>query len=350
MINIKNIYWMLAYAFRALNEKNIEKMNKESFDNIYELFSVMLTQELSKQIKRGLNKDYILKKEELTGLKGKMLITESIKKNSLMKSKVMCEYDEYSNNLYLNKIIKTAGIYLLKSNKIKDKKKLKKLRSILVYLIDVDEIETKNINWYSIRYNKNNLSYKMLINISYLILEGLLLNKNDGTIYFKDFIDDQKMHRLYEKFILEYYKYHHRELNPSVPQIKWNVEENEFISLLPKMQTDIVLTDKENKKKLIIDAKYYSKEYQRNPLFNKETYRSNNLYQIFTYVKNEDKNRTGNILGMLLYAKTENNDNFNSEFNMDGNKIIVSNLDLSKKFTVVSNKLEEIVNWFKSIK
>lgn len=348
MINVKNIYWMLAYAFRILNERNIEKMDKESFENIYELFSVMLTQELNKQIKRGLNKDYILKDEELGGLKGKILITESIKKNSFIKSKAICEYDEYSVNSYLNRIIKTAAMYLLKSNKIKDNEKVKKLRNTLAYLNGVNELDRKNINWSSIKYNKNNSSYKILTNISYLILDGLLLDKEDGTFDFRNYIDDQKMHRLYEKFILEYYKYHHKELKPSVPQIKWNVEENEFVCLLPKMQTDIVLDY--NDKKLIIDAKYYSNEYQKNPLFNKDTYRSNNLYQIFTYVKNEDKNRIGNIFGMLLYAKTENSEDINSEFNMDGNTIIVSNLDLSKDFIIVSNKLEEIAKWFKNKK
>ena len=48
------------------------------------------------------------------------------------------------------------------------------------------------------------------------------------------------------------------------------------------MQTDIHL-QKENDV-LIIDAKYYSHTTQSQ--FNKNTIHSNNLYQIFTYVKN----------------------------------------------------------------
>jgi len=50
------------------------------------------------------------------------------------------------------------------------------------------------------------------------------------------------------------------------------------------MQLDIMLTDGENT--LIIDAKYYAKTLQER--FDKRTIHSNNLYQIFTYVKNQD--------------------------------------------------------------
>ncbi|MDD4035737.1 MAG: 5-methylcytosine-specific restriction endonuclease system specificity protein McrC [Bacilli bacterium] len=345
MISVNNIYWMLAYALRNIKEDKIEEMSSETFENIYELFSVMLVQELSKQIKRGLHKEYILKSEELINIRGKMLFTESIKNNSFIKNKIVCEFDEYSLDSKLNRIVKTAGFYLIKSNKINDKEKIRKLKKVLCFLSDVSLIDRKDIQWSLIRYNKNNLSYKILINISYLILDGLLICKQDGNIEFLNYIDDQKLYTLYEKFVLEYYRYHHPELNPGLPQIKWDIDEKEcLLDLLPKMQTDIVLTN--NDQKLIIDAKYYSNIFQNNPLYDKNTFKSNNLYQIYTYVKNEDKEKTGNICGLLLYAKTDENDIVWNEYNMDGNIIIIANIDLSKTFDLVKNKLESIVDWF----
>ena len=339
-ISIKNIYWMLAYAFRSLNEKNISKINAEQFENIYDLFIVMITQELSKQIKRGINKEYILVNEELSNLKGKLLINESLKRNSLIKNKMICEYDEYSVNSYLNRIIKTTCIYLIKSNKVSDKQKIIKLKKLLVFLDDVDTLDLNSIQWNNIKYNKNNASYRLLVNLCYLILDGLIITKEDGKLEFKNYIDEQKIHKLYEKFILEYYKYHHKELNASVPQIKWNIDSDNFIEFLPKMQTDIVL--KFQNKTLIIDAKYYSNIFQNNPLYDKNSFHSHNLYQIYTYVKNEDKNKTGNVEGLLLYAKSDKNDNIEAQYNMDGNIISVSNIDLSKDFNCVKEKLESI--------
>lgn len=74
--------------------------------------------------------------------------------------------------------------------------------------------------------------------------------------------------------------------------------------MLPVMQTDITLTKGE--KTLIIDAKYYSSTLQQH--YDRMTIYSNNLYQIFTYVKNKEvelKDKPHEISGMLLYAKTD---------------------------------------------
>ena len=156
MINIKNIYWMLAYAFNNLNEADTKLIDKEEFDNIYDLFCVMLTQEISKLIKRGLFKEYITTTDEISSLKGKILLNDSIKKNSQKKMKMYCEFDVYSENIYLNQIIKTAAMYLIYSKKITDKVKIKKLKNVLNYLRDVDTVSIKTIKWNSIRYTKNN--------------------------------------------------------------------------------------------------------------------------------------------------------------------------------------------------
>ena len=40
--------------------------------------------------------------------------------------------------------------------------------------------------------------------------------------------------------------------------------------------------------------------FQKNLLYDKETLHSNNLYQIFTYVKNADKFNSGDVSGMHL--------------------------------------------------
>lgn len=343
MINIKNIYWMLAYAFQNIDFDNAKKMSSESFDNIYDLFCVMLTQGISKQIKRGLNKEYVVKDEEISGVKGKILLTDTIKTNSLKNKKIICEFDEYSENSYLNRIIKTVAFYIIKSEKVKDINKKNNLKKVLLYFKDVDLLDVKLIQWNLIKYNKNNASYKFLVNISKFILEGLLINKKSGNIEFFDFLDDQELYHLYEKFILEYFRYHYPELRASSPQVKWNLQEENFIEFLPKMQTDIVV--KYNNKELIIDAKYYSKSLQKQ--YNKETYRNNNINQIFTYVKNEDYKNTGDVSGMLLYAKTESENLGWQEMKLTNNIFIITDLDLSSEFSAVQDKMNKIANWIK---
>ena len=343
-ISIKNYYWMLAYAFDSISESDYAKIQSEEFENVYELLCIILTIELNKQIKRGLNKAYISTEEETGNIRGKININKSIKNLSFINKKLVVEYDEYSINSELNKIVKTAGLFLIRSNKIKTTKYINELKRCLKYLNDVSEIKPSLIKWSSIRYDRNNSTYRMLINVSYFILNGLLSTTDDGQYQFNNYIDDRKMHRLYEKFILGYYKYHYKNiLDASAPAIDW-ITDNE--RMLPGMFSDIVLYDKESGKKLIIDAKYYSNAIQENEYYNRETFKSNNLYQIFTYVKNEDKLKDGTVSGMLLYAKTDNNDIIDEQYNMDGNIIRVCNLDLSVDFQHVRDRLNSFVEWF----
>lgn len=155
------------------------------------------------------------------------------------------------------------------------------------------------------------------------------------------FVDEQRMCRLYEKFILEYYSRHYPELSVSASQIPWSLDDG-IGTMLPVMQSDIHL--QRGNTVLIIDAKYYSHTTQSQ--FDKHTIHSNNLYQIFTYVKNrsyqfgEEKNT---VSGMLLYAKTEEEIQPDNVYQMHGSQISVKTLDLNQPFAEIANQMDRIV-------
>ena len=112
--------------------------------------------------------------------------------------------------------------------------------------------------------------------------------------------------------------------------------------MLPKMQTDIMLSQGQNV--LIIDAKYYSHMTQTQYGIN--TLHSNNLYQIFTYVKNKEfelRNCKHTVSGMLLSAQTDEDVIPNSSYQMSGNQITVRTLDLNQKFSKIAEELDDIV-------
>jgi 5-methylcytosine-specific restriction enzyme subunit McrC len=96
-------------------------------------------------------------------------------------------------------------------------------------------------------------------------------------------------------------------------------------------------------KTLIIDAKYYAHTTQVQ--YDVHTLHSNNLYQIFTYVKNK-ATKGGEISGMLLYAKTDEEIYPNNEYHMSGNKVTVRTLDLNCDFEIISAQLNEIASSF----
>ena len=252
---------------------------------------------------------------------------------------MICSYDEFSENSYMNRIIKSTMELLLRSDISKSRKK--DLRKLLVYFGNIDSIDIYSINW-KLNYNRNNQTYRMLISICYLVIKGLLQTNSDGTTRLMDFLDEQRMCRLYEKFILEYYRKEYPQLTANASQIPWALDDD-FDDMLPVMQTDIMLTYK--KQVLIIDAKYYSHTTQTQ--YDTRTIHSNNLYQIFTYVKNleaELKETEHTVSGMLLYAQTDEVYQPNNTYIMSGNKISVRTLDLNRDFSEIASQLNGIVS------
>ena len=337
MIPIKNIYYMLSYAFQMLNEQGYKNLATEDFDNAGDLCAAILIRGISYQLKRGLGCEYISETDTISAIRGKIEITESIKNQSMIRSQMVCTYDEFSVNSPLNQIIKSTVMLLLKADISKARKK--ELRKLMVYFDDVSVVDVRSINW-SINYNRNNQTYRLLITICYLVVKGLLQSKSDGFVKMMDFLDEQRMCRLYEKFILEYYKKHYPQIRTAASQIDWALDDG-IGTMLPTMQSDIMLSYQKGEidKTLIIDAKYYAHTTQVQ--YDVHTLHSNNLYQIFTYVKNK-ATKGGEVAGMLLYAKTDEEIYPNNEYQMSGNKITVRTLDLNCEFENIAAQLDEI--------
>ncbi|MBP7185394.1 MAG: 5-methylcytosine-specific restriction endonuclease system specificity protein McrC [Ruminococcus sp.] len=337
MIPIKNIFYMLAYAFSTLNSQGYKKIETEEFENVADLCSAILIKGVSSQIKQGLNKDYLERDEAISSLRGKIDITQSIKEHTILRRQMYCCFDEFSTNSYMNQILKTTMGLLLRSNISLSRKK--ELRRLLVYFADVDTLDINSIDWHQ-RYNRNNQTYRMLISICYLVIKGLLQTQADGSTKLMDFLDDQHMHRLYEKFILEYYRKEFPDIKNSSPQIPWQIDDGYF-DMLPVMQSDVVLEYRD--KILIIDAKYYSHNLQIH--YDSQSIHSGNLYQIFTYTKNKslEAGSDKEVSGLLLYAKTDDFIQPDQEYSMSGNTIGVKSLDLDCDFNGIKQQLNNLV-------
>lgn len=339
-IFIKNIYYMLSYAFQLLNQKDDELIEKESFDNIHNLFAAILSRGIAVQLKQGIYREYISKQEELPVMRGKINIQGTVKDRMQHKQLLSCEYDELSENNLFNQILKSTLEILMKSDYV-EREYTNLLRKQMLFFSEIDTIDLTDVRWSSLRFHRNNQSYRMLISVCQLISEGMLLTTDKGDYRIARFIDDQRMSRLYEKFLLEYFTKHYPEISVNAAQIPWALDDG-IGTMLPVMQTDITL-DKDNTI-LIIDAKYYSHTTQVN--FDKHSIHSNNLYQIFTYVKNREcqfRDEEHSVSGMLLYAKTDEEIQPNQDYQMSGNKISVKTLDLNVEFEKIKEQLDKIV-------
>ena len=341
---IKNIYYMLSYAYQTLSETGYNSVASEDFENIHDLFAAILINGVGTQIKRGLHRDYILHQEDIAGLRGQIRVSESIKRQTRPKGKLMCAFDEFTENSLHNQVIKSVFFLLLRHGNVKSENK-KIIRKLLMYFSSVSDIYPSEIRWDALKYHRNNASYRMLIEICRLTVEGLLLTTEAGTHKLTEWIQDEKMYLLFERFVLAYYKRHHSEFSPNAAHIEWDITYGEKSDYLPIMKSDIMLQNRE--RKIIIDTKYLGKTMSFNSQHDKKTYWSSNLYQIFAYVKNVDKRNTGNVAGILLYAKTDEEVTPNEDLHIGGNKISLKTLDLNRDWDGIAEQLDEVCEWLK---
>ena len=335
---------MLSYAFTALKESVYDDIQKESFDNIHNLFAAILAKGIGLQLKQGLYREYINRVENLPVVRGKIDMPGTIKNRLEHRMIVTCDYDELSENNLLNQILKSTVFLLLRQKDVQEKYKAE-LKKEMLFLSEVDQIELQHIRWSNIRFQRNNRTYQLLLAICQLLVEGSLLTTESGEYRLASFVDEQRMSRLYEKFILEYYAQEFGQrlkgFSSRALQIPWQLDDG-YDALLPVMQTDITLTY--GNQTLIIDAKYYECTLQTN--FDVQTLHSGNMYQIFTYVKNKEAELEGTghqVSGMLLYAKTDEDLVPDNVYQMSGNQISVKTLDLNQEFPEIAGQLNKIV-------
>jgi len=339
-ILIKNIYYMLAYAFQELRQNNYAEIEGEKFDDIYDLFAEILSRGISYQLKQGLYREYVARNESMLTVRGKIDINGTIANRMRNNRQIACDYDELSEDNIFNQILLATATILIKHSDVKKDKKAK-LKQLMLFFQNVQTIDVHSIRWNALHFDRNNRNYRMLTYLCYFIAREWLMTTEDGTFKMRGF-SDEHMCRLFEKFVLEYYKKHHPEFKAEAKQIDWNiVKEQSTVNILPIMQTDILLTIGE--RTLIIDTKYYAQSMQKR--FDKTTIHSHNFFQILAYVGQYDKNHQGNVDGMLLYAKTQEEVVPDGQVKQyDGNTIYFKNLDLNTDFETIKNRLDSFVN------
>ncbi len=339
-ILIKNIYYMLSYAFTVLNQGGYEDIATESFDNIHDLFAAILMKGIGRQLKQGLYREYESRQEDLTVVRGKIDLAGTIRNRMMHRQMVTCQYDELSENNLLNQILKTTVMLLLRHGQVRSENK-SELKKEMLFFSHVDTIDPGTIRFSAIRFQRNNSTYRMLISLCQLILEGMLLTTEKGEHHLMSFLDEQRMNRLYEKFLLEFFAKECPGVRAEASRIPWALDDG-VGTLLPIMQSDITLTRGDSV--LIIDAKYYARTMQTR--FDAQTLHSGNLYQIFTYVKNKEAelaSKPHKVAGMLLYAATDEVVQPDNVYRMSGNQISVRTMDLNREFQEIAEDLRKIV-------
>lgn len=341
-IPIRNIYYLLFYVWNKVEYTQKTRVNLDKIDIQLDLFAKLLIEATEQILKRGIDRNYQSRVEEVNGIRGKINVSETVKSNLIYKQKTICEFETFSSNTILNRILFTT---LKKLSKTKDLDH--DLRFELIELTkkfgQINEIRITNTLFSQIKLNRNNRIYSIVLNICQFVYQNSIPNQEEGNYIFTDFTrDENKMPLIFESFVRSFYQ-KEQSRYPIVRRenITWKLESMDLFSsnYIPRMQTDVTL---ENfKEKIIIDLKYSKETLSKH--YSSEKIKSNNLYQLFSYIVNQDtdSDKSKNTVGILLYPTIDKT--YDLTYKYLSHEIKIRTVDLNSDWKLIHQRLLDII-------
>jgi len=337
-IPIQNIYYLLCYAWDKLDESDIVEVKGIESTELCDLFAKVLISGTSHLLKMGLDRGYLLIGEEISGIKGKIDFSSSLKGNLLKKARAYCLFDELDHNILHNQILKSTLLKLALVDELDDTLRAS-LYNLLRRLSEINEIHLSQAVFRKVQLNHNNAFYDFLLKICELVIDNLLPTHERGRSKFRNFLEDEKqMSTLFESFVRNFYRLEQKTYKVGREDIQWDISGDDR-RLLPKMQTDISLESDD--KKIIIDTKYYSEALSEH--YGVKKIREPNLYQIFAYLKNIEKKSEKDKFstGILLYPFVDIDLDYT--VNIQGHEIVIRTINLYQDWHKIHADLLAII-------
>jgi 5-methylcytosine-specific restriction enzyme subunit McrC len=307
-----------------------------------DLFARVLVSGTNHILRRGLNREYEAYEDDLAFIRGRIDVAYSARKHLLQQGKAHCVFDELSINTLPNRLIKSSVKYL-SSVPTLDNSLRKQLRVLYRELGGIDDIKLDRLAFRRVQLRRDAGFYKFLLSICELIVGSWLIDEATGKYQFRDFLKDPKqMARLYENFILNFFRIERPDLDVRKEKIRWvaSSENDSALLYLPIMETDISVRD--GKRTLIIDAKYYQETFSS--YYDSESIHSANLYQLFSYLKNLEIRGGADVTatGMLLYPVVNRRVRLNYE--IQGHRVSICTIDLGQNWEQLRFEMLSLIN------
>jgi 5-methylcytosine-specific restriction enzyme subunit McrC len=345
-IPIQNIYYLLSYAWDLRALQGRRALAVENAPSVLDLLARLFAEGVASLRRPGLDRNYLETCGEIALIRGKPDFSESNKRLSRLRSRMVCRFEELNPDILHNRILKSTLHLLLACDGL-DKETRPCLHLPREQLREITPVSLNAGVFQRIQIHRNNRHYRLLLNICELLWKQLLPSDEPGQMVFRDFLEEEAvMSGIFEKFVFNFTARHFPEATTSADWISWDGEAMDELSgqFLPKMKTDVCVAWPT--RKLILDCKFYKRATL--PSHEVEKLRSGHLYQIFSYLKNKSVIPGWNACeGILLYPTVE--EAFDCHFKLGGHPVRTVTLDLNRPWQEIERDLLSILSGNRSL-
>ena len=343
MIPVRNLYCMFLYAWDKFPEGEQIEVGQDEGPDLPNLLAKVLASGVQRQFRRGLDKNYISKIEELVFPRGKFLLADTIKRSSLASGRAVCNFDELSIDTLSNRILRATMRRLQLSQDIAADL-ASELRRLDARLEGVTRVSLSPGLFRSLQVTRNQGQYGLLMKVCRLVMELSIPDEGGAGCRFYDILaDETRMSAVFEHFVRNFFRLEQSRYSVSAEMVSWparcaNAYDADY---LPMMITDVTLRSAD--RTIVIDAKYYKNTFVSR-FGSRPKVRSGHLYQLQSYLTNMERH-PGRIApeGVLLYPSIDGQE-MRLDFQLPQHRIRVWTIDLAQPWQHVHHQLLELVD------
>ena len=350
-IPILNIYYLLCYATQHVKEAGVVKASElNQLDQVQDLLSKILAEGTLQLVRRGLDRGYQEVHSDLPGIRGRIDISNTVKRALRARGRVACIFEEMSHDVLHNRILKSTLDSLSKLPKPKgeESKNIRKnVSRARQKLGGIPSIHLDRQAFGRVQLDRNRRAYRFLISICRLVHDRTLVDETTGEAHFREFdYEDTVMNKLFENFIIGFYTREQKRysVNREGKKISWinpaGATDADF-GKIPGMFADVLLDSGE--RRIILDAKFYKKAFQSSPWSSRQKLHSGNLYQMLAYLRNREQ--TGlpgpKHEGILLYPQVESP--IRVDVQLEGFRIQARGINLHQEWAGIHKDMLDIL-------
>ena len=348
-IPIRNLWHMLLYVWDVPPLDRMGVLDDiEDAPSLDALLASILVRLLEQRMRIGLGRSYCEEELLLRGIRGRINFSNSLKNRTFEHGQAYCHVEPYELNVPKNQIIRSTIMRLIRTGLFgPDLPRANELRQHLrrvvramegVTFIDLtpDLIRRQQLG-------RNDRDYRLMLAICDLLLQRQMPTHDTGQTRLPGLDQsDYVMHHIYERFVACFYRTH---------LAGWWVEPQKTIhwhemtpnKYLPKMQPDLVLTEKATGRNVVLDTKFTAGSLVTNR-FGKKTFNSGHLYQLYTYLMTQAHLSQPHWVGsgILLYPSIDRSQ-LSERIELPNQTIRIETVDLTAPWQEIENRLLEIV-------
>ena len=347
-IPILNVYYLLCYAWGRVQDRNTARLGQlEGSATVEDLLGKMLAVGVNQVFRRGVDRAYLERREDLAGVRGKLSVGETVKRMLQAQGRAACDFEELSVDIPANRILRSSLRRLLRGGALHRDVRAE-VRAAYRRFDGVSLIRLHRGVFSRLQLGGNRRLYRFLLSVCKLLHESSMVDERTGRATFRDFRrDEATMWAIFEEFVAGFYEREQRvyRVNPEgrrrVDWADWYAEDAGSRARIPVMTADVILES--SQRRIILDTKYYAETLAHRSATGSGKLHSGNLYQLLAYLRNRQANRPEGSKheGILLYPKVD--ETLRVDVRLEGFRVQARTVDLEQDWRSIHEEMLETI-------